>query len=160
MLTVTHGSTRRPSLSITFSITLSVAQVTLCCLPRPRSVRASPSGTVGRVRAPGRVTIGDVARHAGVSVATVSKVVNDRYGVSPATVARVQQVVAELGYESSLVARSLRGTPTRVIGILVAEFEPFSTEILKGASEAALGTGYELLAFSGALSRADSVGWE
>lgn len=112
------------------------------------------------MRAPGRVTIGDVARHAGVSVATVSKVVNDRYGVSPATVARVQQVVAELGYESSLVARSLRGTPTRVIGILVAEFEPFSTEILKGASEAALGTGYELLAFSGALGRADSVGWE
>ncbi|MGP7959480.1 LacI family DNA-binding transcriptional regulator [Sanguibacter sp. A247] len=115
------------------------------------------------MRSTGRVTIGDVAQRAGVSVATVSKVINARYGVSPSTIERVQKVIDELGYESSLIARSLRGQRTNVIGILVAEFEPFSTEILKGASDAARGTGYELLAFSGALGGADAAGrtgWE
>lgn len=74
-----------------------------------------------------RVTITDVARAAGVSVATVSKVLNDRYGVASSTSERVRDVIAHLGYESSLVARSLRSHKTHVIGILVAEFEPFST---------------------------------
>ncbi len=112
------------------------------------------------MRPTGRVTIGDVARSAGVSVATVSKVINDRYGVAPETSARVHEVIAELGYESSIVARSLRSRRTNVIGILVAEFEPFSTELLKGISEAVEDTGYELLAYSGGLRRDDRVGWE
>ncbi len=113
-----------------------------------------------RMRPSGRVTIGDVARTAGVSVATVSKVINDRYGVAPETSARVHQVITDLGYESSIVARSLRSRRTNVIGILVAEFEPFSTELLKGISEAVEGTGYELLAYSGGMGRNDRVGWE
>ncbi|MBD8079883.1 LacI family DNA-binding transcriptional regulator [Cellulosimicrobium arenosum] len=112
------------------------------------------------MQASGRVTIGDVARTAGVSVATVSKVINDRYGVAPETSARVHEVIADLGYESSIVARSLRSRRTNVIGILVAEFEPFSTELLKGISEAVESTGYELLAYSGGLRRDDRVGWE
>ncbi|GAA4967134.1 LacI family DNA-binding transcriptional regulator [Kineococcus glutinatus] len=117
----------------------------------------------GDVRAwdpsPGRVTISDVARVAGVSVATVSKALNSRYGVSAATSRRILAVAAELGYESSLVARSLRSSRTGVIGILVAEFEPFSTELLKGVSAAAAGTGYELLAYAGSAA-GGSVGWE
>lgn len=108
----------------------------------------------------GRVTIGDVAQAAGVSVATVSKVINGRYGVAAATETRVQEVIDSLGYESSIVARSLRSHRTHVIGILVAEFEPFSTELLKGISEAAESTGYELLAYSGGLGRHGRVGWE
>jgi len=80
-----------------------------------------------------RLTITDVALAAGVSVATVSKVINGRDGIATATSARVLGVVQELGYESSLVARSLRSRRTHVIGILVAEFEPFSAEILRGA---------------------------
>lgn len=107
-----------------------------------------------------RVTIHDVARAAGVSVATVSKVINRRYGVASATHDRVQAVIDDLGYESSLVARSLRSHKTHVIGILVAEFEPFSTEILKGASQAISGTGYELLAYSGGGRPGSDVGWE
>jgi LacI family transcriptional regulator len=107
-----------------------------------------------------RVTIHDVARAAGVSVATVSKVINRRYGVASSTHAKVEQVIEELGYESSLVARSLRSHKTHVIGILVAEFEPFSTEILKGASQAIAGTGYELLAYSGGGRPGSDVGWE
>jgi LacI family transcriptional regulator len=106
------------------------------------------------------VTITDVARAAGVSVATVSKVINGRYGVAASTNARVQSVISELGYESSLVARSLRSHRTNVIGILVAEFEPFSAEILKGTSAAIAGTGYELLAYSGGGTGGTDVGWE
>lgn len=106
-----------------------------------------------------RVTIVDVAQAAGVSVSTVSKVINDRYGVSPETYDKVMGVVEELGYESSLVASSLRRGSTNVIGILVPEFEPFSTELLKGISAAAEGTGYELLAYSGNLEH-NQVGWE
>ena len=106
-----------------------------------------------------RVKMEDVARTAGVSVATVSKVVNGRYGVAQATLTRVQEVIDELGYEASLGARSLRSHRTNVLGILVAEFEPFSTELLKGASSAVGSTGYELLAYSGGGRGAD-VGWE
>ena len=107
-----------------------------------------------------RVTITDVAAAAGVSVATVSKVINSRYGVSAQTSERVQEVIDRLGYESSLVARSLRSHRTNVIGILVAEFEPFSTEILKGTSRGITGTGYELLAYSGGGRAGTAVGWE
>ncbi len=106
-----------------------------------------------------RVKMADVARAAGVSVATVSKVVNGRYGVSQATLERVLAVVDDLGYEASLGARSLRSLRTNVIGVLVAEFEPFSAELLKGVSEAIGETGYELIAYSGR-HHGDQVGWE
>lgn len=107
-----------------------------------------------------RVTITDVALAAGVSVATVSKVVNGRYGVAATTAARVQDVIDELGYSSSLVARSLRSSRTGVIGILVADFEPFSAEVLKGLGAAAAGSGYELLAWSGYSGESGREGWE
>ena len=123
------------------------------------STAADPP-TTGRPAPPGRVTISDVARVAGVSVATVSKVVNNRYGVAPSTSARVLAVVEELGYESSLVARSLRSGRTGVIGVLVAEFEPFSTELLKGISAAVDGTEYELLAYAGRTDGGAAGGWE
>ena len=106
-----------------------------------------------------RVTITDVARVADVSVATVSKVINGRYGVAASTLTRVKEVIETLGYESSLVARSLRSRKTNVIGILVAEFEPFSTEILKGASAGLADTDYELLAYTGG-RHSGGVGWE
>ena len=107
----------------------------------------------------GRVRMEDVAREAGVSVATVSKVVNQRYGVAQSTIDRVTEVIESLGYEASLGARSLRSHRTNVIGVLVAEFEPFSTELLKGVSSAIDETGYELLAYSGG-HHGRSVGWE
>jgi LacI family transcriptional regulator len=96
-----------------------------------------------------RPTIADVALAAVVSVATVSTVINGRDGIATDTSARVLEVVQKLGYESSLVARSLRSHRTHVIGILVAEFEPFSAEILKGAGSALGDTDYELLAYTG-----------
>lgn len=105
-------------------------------------------------------TIVDVARSAGVSVSTVSKVINARYGVAERTAERVRRVIDELGYESSLGARSLRSQRTGVLGVLVAEFEPFSTELLKGLGQAADGSGYELLAYSGRTGPEPSYGWE
>lgn len=107
------------------------------------------------------VTITDVAREAGVSIATVSRVVNRGYGVADATAARVQKVIDDLGYESNLVARSLRSTRTNVIGFLSSDFEPFSAGVLQGAARAVRGTGYDLVLYStGAEAGADSRGWE
>jgi LacI family transcriptional regulator len=105
-----------------------------------------------------RPTITDVAAAAGVSVSTVSKAVNGRYGVSRDTVDRVLAVVDELGYESSLIASSMRSRTTGVIGVLVADFEPFSAEILKGVGQALRHSRYDLLAYSGSHGSAD--GWE
>jgi LacI family transcriptional regulator len=107
-----------------------------------------------------RVTIGHVAAAAGVSVATVSKVINDRYGVSAATASRVRAVISELGYESSLIARSLRSHRTNVLGILVADIEPFSAELLKGAARAIKASGYELIVYSGGGHGQEHAGWE
>ncbi|QFU89121.1 HTH-type transcriptional regulator DegA [Amycolatopsis sp. YIM 10] len=107
-----------------------------------------------------RVTIRDVAERAGVSVATVSKVLNQRYGVAAATSARVRSVIEELGYEASLVAQSLRNHRTNVIGILVADLEPFSTELLKGAADAIRGSGFELVVYSAGGRTDDKAGWE
>ena len=115
---------------------------------------------VGTVQPSSRVTIRDVAARAGVSVATVSKVLNDRYGVSADTMAKVRAVIAELGYEASLVAQSLRNHRTNVIGILVADLEPFSTELLKGAADAIRDTGYELVVYSAGGRTGEKLGWE
>jgi LacI family transcriptional regulator len=109
---------------------------------------------------PPRITIHDVAARAGVSTATVSKVVNGRYGVAAATNERVQRVIDELGYEPSLVARSLRSHRTNVIGILVADLEPFSAELLKGAARGIRGSGYELVVYSAGGRTNDHIGWE
>ncbi|MGD8195742.1 LacI family DNA-binding transcriptional regulator [Herbiconiux sp. P18] len=106
-----------------------------------------------------RATIQDVARAAGVSVSTVSKAVNGRYGISTETTRRVLEVVEQMGYESSLMASSMRSRRTGVIGVLVADFEPFSAEILKGVATALHDSRYDLMAYSGTRQR-DSAGWE
>ncbi len=107
-----------------------------------------------------RVTIEDVAAQAGVSIATVSRVVNGKYGVAPATATKVREVIEKIGYESSLIARSLRSSQTNVLGIVVADLEPFSAELLKGAARAIRGTGYELVVYSGSGHDQNDAGWE
>lgn len=103
-----------------------------------------------------RVRLADVAARAGVSVATVSKVVNGRYGVAKDTYDRVQAVIDELDYVGNLSASSLRSARTNVLGILVAGFEPYSAELIKGMALASEGRGYELLAHAGG----ETHGWE
>ena len=97
-----------------------------------------------------RVTITDVARAAGVSVSTISKVMNGRDGIAPATQRRVQQVIDDLGYVGNFGAQSLRSRRTGVIGVLVSQFEPYSAEVLKGIGQAAEGTDREIMAWAGA----------
>lgn len=108
------------------------------------------------------MTITDVARVAGVSVATVSRVLNDQYGVASKTAEKVQAVVEELGYESSLVARSLRGQRTNVLGIVVMDLEPWSAELLRGFSRGVRDSDYDLIVYSSAGGDAafTKPGWE
>jgi len=100
-------------------------------------------------------TIQDVARAAGVSVSTVSRVLNKKDDVSPDTLQKVQDVIAELGYTSSLAARSMRSRRTGVIGLIMPELEdPFCIQLLKGINHAIVALDYDLIAYtSGSISR-------
>jgi LacI family transcriptional regulator len=87
-----------------------------------------------------RPTMRDVARRAGVSFKTVSRVVNAEPAVSPAVVARVEEAIGELGYRRDDRARRLRqaGTHTGVIGFVLADVSnPFFSAILRGIEEVA-----------------------
>jgi LacI family transcriptional regulator len=94
-----------------------------------------------------RITISDVARRAGVSLATVSHVLNGRSGhVGGATRTRVLQVIREMGYRPSAVAQSLAARRTRTIGLIVADVaDPFFAPIAMGAEQAAERQGYGVL---------------
>lgn len=67
------------------------------------------------------VTIKDVARHAEVSIATVSRVINKNYYVSPETSEKVLQAINKLNYYPNSVARSLKNNSTLTIGFLVSD---------------------------------------
>lgn len=66
-------------------------------------------------------TIKDVARFAGVSIATVSRVINGNYYVSPDIEKKVREAISELNYFPNSVARSLKNDNTHTIGILVSD---------------------------------------
>jgi LacI family transcriptional regulator len=106
------------------------------------------------------ITIADVAYEAGVSVSTVSKVINERYGVGAETSARVREIIERLGYRSSLVAQSMRSRQTKVIGVLTTDIEPFNAEVLKGVARGVRGSGFDLVIFSDCGKDADLAGWE
>jgi transcriptional regulator with XRE-family HTH domain len=78
------------------------------------------------------VKIQDVAAEAGVSVSTVSRVLNDKDDVSLETFNRVTEVINNLGYTSSLAARSMRSQKTNVIGLIMPDAgEPFPIEVMR-----------------------------
>ncbi len=92
------------------------------------------------------VTIREVAGRAGVSVATVSHVINGTRKVAPDTVVRVRQAMAELDYHPNAVARSLRTRRTTAIGVLVSDItNPFFATLVRGAEDAASKAGYSLV---------------
>ncbi|MEW2164074.1 LacI family DNA-binding transcriptional regulator [Streptomyces sp. NPDC007084] len=91
-------------------------------------------------------TMVDVARRAGVSIATVSHVLNDTRPVSPGTRQAVLDAIDELGYTPNTLARSLVTARTRSIGLAVSAISnPYFTEILQGVEARALEDGYSLL---------------
>jgi LacI family transcriptional regulator len=91
-------------------------------------------------------TMLDVARHAGVSTATVSHVLNDSRPVRPQTRQAVLDAIDALGYTPNTLARSLVTARTRSIGLAVSAISnPYFTEILQGVEAGALEHGYSLL---------------
>jgi DNA-binding LacI/PurR family transcriptional regulator len=92
-----------------------------------------------------RVTIRTVAEDAGVSVAAVSKVLRDAYGVSEALRGRVQASIAKLGYRPHAAARGMRGQ-TYTLGLLLPDLHnPFFADILAGVNTALERTQYQPL---------------
>ena len=69
----------------------------------------------------GRPTIHDVAREAGVSIATVSRALNDKDDVSLATRERVRKAARDLGYTVDPAARPLGSQHTRLVGVVVGD---------------------------------------
>lgn len=93
-----------------------------------------------------RTTLTEIAQLAGVSVATVSKVLNDRMDVSPETRNRVQQILSETGYRP--VNRNLRKPGT--IEVFFADWHStYVMSILEGISEATASAGYEVVIRTG-----------
>lgn len=87
----------------------------------------------------------DVARRAGVSHVTVSRVLNDHPSVRPATRARVEAAIAELGYRRNSVARALKSGRSSTIGVVIAGSELHELpRMLLGVETAARGAGYSV----------------
>lgn len=82
------------------------------------------------------VTLRDVARKAGVSVKTVSRVVNNQGEISEETRLRLMAVIREMGYRPNLVARGLVTQRTRTLGLVVPDItNPFFPEVARGVQE-------------------------
>jgi len=110
---------------------------------------STPSANPARLPRGGRrndVTIRDVAGRAGVSVSTVSAVLNQRAGVSPASRAKVKSAISDLGYRPDANARNLRLGRAQAIGLMVPDLtNPFFALIASGAGEEARKRGFALM---------------
>jgi DNA-binding LacI/PurR family transcriptional regulator len=116
---------------------------------RASSDRSSENDN-GRQGSNRRPTIDDVARQAGVSIATVSRVINRPKSVAPETIHRVQQAINTLEYIPLAAARNLAGQRTGALGLIMpflgnSFFSPLMNGIERGCQEA----GYDLLIYSG-----------
>jgi LacI family repressor for deo operon, udp, cdd, tsx, nupC, and nupG len=91
-------------------------------------------------------TIQDVARSAGVSTATVSRVLSAPERVAETTRARVLAAVSSLGYAPNVAAKTLRTLRTEKILVTVPDISnPFFSQVIRGVEEAALAAGYSVL---------------
>ena len=100
--------------------------------------------STGRPRA--RPTIYDVAALAGVSTASVSRLLNGKGQIAPATRAAIEAAVRQLGYQPNVVARSLVTKSTQTIALLLPEItNPFYGALVSGIEQRTLELGYTLL---------------
>jgi len=93
-----------------------------------------------------RTTIADVAKVAGVSKATVSRVLNGNYEyMKPRTRIRVEEAIDKLGYRPSNVARSLTSNRTSTVAILVSDVgNPFYADVIHGVEDEAFKKNYDV----------------
>lgn len=92
------------------------------------------------------ITIKDVAKAANVSVATVSRVLNNKTNVSEEAVRAVNRAVEELGYSPNFLGRDLRKSETkRILAIISSTEKPFYNDVLRGMQDAAYVEGYDVL---------------
>ncbi len=92
------------------------------------------------------VSVKDVARRAGVSVGTVSNVMNRPDKVSGSTVDRVHQAIEELGFVRNDAARQLRAGRSRAIGLVILDVgNPFFTDLARGAEDKAAESGLSII---------------
>lgn len=92
------------------------------------------------------IGVKDVAQHAGVSVGTVSNVLNRPGKVAPRTVQRVMRSIEELGFVRNDAARQLRAGTSTAIGLIVLDVRnPFFSSLALGAEDRARKTGYSIL---------------
>lgn len=91
-------------------------------------------------------TIKDVAREAGLTVGTVSRVLNNRGYISEATRNRVHEVMKELNYQPNEVARSLSKSKTNTIGVIVPHIvHPYFAKLISNLEKAASDRGFKIL---------------
>ena len=96
-----------------------------------------------------RATISDVARLAGVSISTVSRVMNDTAPVADETEDKVRSAVKQLDFTPHAAARSLAGRKTNTIGLLLPELgSSFYVPTLRGIEAAVREEGLDLLIFT------------
>lgn len=106
------------------------------------------------------VSVKDVAQAAGVSVGTVSNVLNRPDKVAPDTVARVHEVIERLGFVRNDAARQLRAGRSRSIGLVVLDSaNPFFAEVARGAEERAAAEGLSVLLGNSDQNRARERGY-
>jgi LacI family transcriptional regulator len=92
------------------------------------------------------VTIKDVARESGVNISTVSRALNDEYGVHPETREHVAAVAARLNYRPNRVARGLVTGRSNSLALIVSDIRnPFFAEVARGAEDAARAAGCDLV---------------
>ncbi len=92
-----------------------------------------------------KITIKDVAKRSGFSVATVSAVINDLPIVSEKSKNKILKVIDEMGYRPNSIARSLKKSKTSTLGILVTDItNPFYPELISGIEEVAWSKNYEV----------------
>ncbi|GAC1519999.1 MAG: LacI family DNA-binding transcriptional regulator [Chloroflexota bacterium] len=95
------------------------------------------------------IRIQDVARAAGVSITTASRVLNNKDDVAPETFEKVRRVIQELNYTPSLAAKSIRSQTSHVIGLVVPEVtDLFHLEVIKGVGMGIRGSGYDLMIYT------------
>src|ERR1700686_2026714 len=106
----------------------------------------SPGKAAGRRKIGKAASIYDVARESGVSVFTVSAVVNKKSHVGKTLRNRVEAAIRKLNYRPNLIARSLAKQRTHTIGMIVPDIaNPFFPMVFRGAEDAAQKHGYNLL---------------